>query len=102
MPDETILEEAARLTSNVRRGDYGHPLDHHSRTAEMVTALIRHKLKDGETFTARDWERAIIVDKLARDVNKPKRDNETDIAGYARCMELARLEEQRRAQEEEK
>jgi hypothetical protein len=90
--DETILEEAIRLTSGDRGADYGHPLDHHSRTAAIVTALISHKLKDGESFTARDWQRSIIADKLSRDVNKPKRDTEVDIAGYARTMEMARTE----------
>lgn len=98
----TILEEAIQLTSHDRADDYGHPLDHHQRTAGMITSLIQHKLKPGEEITYRDWERFIICDKLARDENKPKRDNETDIAGYARTMEMAREEEEARANPQEK
>jgi len=36
---EGILDEAARLTSGARHGDYGHPADDFARTARMV---VRH------------------------------------------------------------
>lgn len=42
-------------------------------------------------FTDRDVSMMMILVKVARDANKPKRDNLVDIAGYARCAE--RLEE---------
>lgn len=94
---QTILEEAIRLTSQDRNQDYGHPLDHHTATAVVIDALLRRAGWSGPPLTARDWQRFIIADKLVRDTERPKRDNEVDIAGYARTMEMAREELERRA-----
>lgn len=78
---ETILDEAARITSGDRNGDYGHPADHWERTIGMVNALF------GASFETRDWGKMMQLDKIARDQHKPKRDNLVDVCGYARCME---------------
>ena len=93
---ESILEEAQRLTSGDRQSDYGHPIDDWTRTAELWTALLRHKLKPGESITWADGMRCMIAVKLSRDVHSMSRDNMTDTAGYARCRQEAAEEAERR------
>ena len=83
---ETILKEAIEVTQD-REKKYGHPKDHFARTAAMITGMLKGKLKDGCEITPRDWAKMIICDKVSRDMQEPQRDNEVDIAGYARTME---------------
>ncbi len=99
MSTETILEEAIRLTSGRRNEDYGNPLDDYMRTAELWTALLRHKLKPGETIEWDDAIRCMCAVKLSRDVNRRKRDNMADLAGYAHCRQWAEDEETMRLNE---
>lgn len=94
--DETILEEASRLTSGSRNKDYGHPLDDYLRTAALWTALLSHKLKPGEEITYQDAIRCMCAVKLSRDCHAPKRDNMVDLAGYAHCRQWSEEEEKRR------
>ena len=91
---ENILEEALRLTSVDRHIDYGHPLDDYTKTAELWSALLRHKLKVDIEWP--DVIRCMVAVKLSRDVHLMKRDNMVDLAGYARCRQEALEEEQRR------
>jgi len=93
---ETILEEAQRLTSGDRNRDYGCALDDYMRTAEIWTALLRHKLKPGESIQWDDAIRCMIGVKLSRDVHSMSRENMVDTAGYAICRFEALKEERRR------
>ncbi len=93
---ETILEEAQRLVTGDRGEAYGHPYDDYGRTAAIWTALLADKLLPGAEITPQDAIRCMIAVKLSRDVNAPKRDNRTDIAGYALCLQMADEEEARR------
>lgn len=77
-----ILEEAAQITSVDRHQDYGHPFEDFTRTAQLWSALL------GTTVTARQVGLCMIAVKLSRQVNKGKRDNLVDIAGYARTIEM--------------
>lgn len=78
--DESILQEAHRLTHGPRQADYGHPLDDYTRTAALVSALLAHKLK--EPLTPDEMSLAMVCVKLSRQVNAKKRDNTVDGAGY--------------------
>ena len=70
---------------DARRGKYGPPAAHFSRTAAMVNAAF------GTSFTASDWALIMILDKIARQRGPgPMSDNAVDIAGYAACHEEAR------------
>lgn len=78
---ESILQEAQRLTHGPRGADYGPPLDDYNRTAALVSTLLQHKLK--EPISAHEMALAMCCVKLSREMNAPKRDNMTDLAGYA-------------------
>lgn len=78
---ETILEEAQRLVYGERNADYGHPRDDFARSAAMWSALLGH------TITPHQVAMCMVAVKLSREVNRPKRDNRTDGAGYFACLE---------------
>lgn len=78
---ESILQEAHRLTHGSRNADYGHPLDDYTRTAALVSALLAHKLTSA--ITPAEMSLAMCCVKLSRQIHAPKRDNLVDLAGYA-------------------
>jgi hypothetical protein len=86
--DESILDEAKRITTTVRHGDYGHPADDFTRTARMWSGILANKLRDGAQVTAMDVPLCMIAVKLARQAHRHKRDNLVDIAGYARTAAM--------------
>jgi hypothetical protein len=94
---ESILEEAQRLTHGPRGHDYGPPLDDYTRTASMVSSLLAHKLK--EPLTAHETALIMCCVKLSREMNSPKRDNMTDLAGYAWVAQECKDETLRRNKE---
>lgn len=81
-PEEDILLEALRLTSGDRQDQYGPPDADFARTAKMWSAL------KGIEFEPRDVAMFMICLKLSRETHQRKRDNATDIAGYARCLHI--------------
>ena len=89
---ETILEEAARLTSQERHLDYGHPKDDFKRQADMLNALgFRRIDTSGLVLPLQSYDipDAMIAVKLSRRYQTPfKRDHLVDIAGYARTAEM--------------
>ncbi len=92
-PEETILDEAARLTSKDRQAIYGKPSLDFSRTAGMLTSLLSSKLKDGEKITSLDIPLIMVCVKLSRLVQSPEhRDSLVDICGYANTYKMV-LEE---------
>lgn len=92
---ESILEEAHRLTHGPRQADYGHPLDDYTRTAALVSAMLAHKLK--EPLSAHDAALIQVCVKLSREINRPKRDNAVDGAGYFWVAHACLEEADRRA-----
>ncbi len=87
--EETILDEAARLTSKDRQAIYGKPSLDFSRTAGMLTSLLSSKLRDGEHITALDIPLIMVCVKLSRLVQSPEhRDSLVDICGYANTYQM--------------
>lgn len=87
---ETILEEAGRLTSGDRREAYDHPYENFERIAALWRAYLKAKGCGHVTIDREDVARMNILQKIARDVFSPRRDNIVDVAGYARTLELIR------------
>lgn len=87
---ESALEEAYRLVHASRGDDYGHPYDDFVKTATMWTGLFYHKLKDPVKNPIRPEEvpLGMVCVKLSREVNKPKRDNRADGAGYFETCDM--------------
>lgn len=77
-----ILEEANKLTSKDRQKAYGHPYHDFNRTAIFWSEILKARV------TAPQVALCMIAVKLSREVNAHKRDNLTDIAGYARTLEM--------------
>jgi hypothetical protein len=78
---ETVLDEAARITSTDRQAIYGPPEENHKRTAELWSAYL------GATITARQVCWLNVLQKASRDVHSPHRDALVDSCGYLRNAE---------------
>lgn len=89
--DETVLQEADRLVATDRQSAYGHPLDDFTRTGRMWGAILGTDDVPPETVAL-----CMVAVKLSREVNHHKRDNLTDMAGYAKCASLVHAERERR------
>lgn len=89
---ESILQEAQRLTGGDRNADYGHPLDDFGKVTGMAIALWGRGPQTPE-------EHAIymVLVKIAREVNRPKRDNRVDGCGYFQTLDMIIAERARRA-----
>jgi hypothetical protein len=85
---ESVAEEAHRLVLGDRGESYGHPIFDMTRSADMLTALLRSKLRPGARLEAEDIGQAMVCVKQSRHRNKPKRDNLTDTAGYALTLQM--------------
>jgi hypothetical protein len=72
-----LLADAGRIISGERDVTYGTPEDNQQRIADLWSVLF------GIEVTPRQACLALILVKVAREVNQPKRDNLVDIAGYA-------------------
>jgi hypothetical protein len=98
--EESVLEEAQRIVGGSRGSDYGHPFYDFGRTARFATVMLESKLKPGMTIQPEDIPLLMIAVKLSRQLNHPKRDNLTDIAGYT--LTAAMVEEKRGELENER
>ncbi len=72
-----ILEEANEVTSGDRQKAYGPPQECVEHIAAIASAISKKKV------TYKDVLVVLVSLKLAREMNKHKRDNLTDLAGYA-------------------
>lgn len=96
---QNILEEANGLINGDRQADYGHPIDDFSNTSSYWTTWLRSKgyLKDGVELGPEDIPPMMVLLKLSRESNRPKRDNKVDGVGYFGTWEMVEEEQARRA-----
>jgi hypothetical protein len=80
--DETCVQEAQRIVYSNRRADYGHPATDFKRTAALWSIILDSQVD------SRDVGLCMIALKMSRQLNKPKRDNLVDIAGYAETINM--------------
>ena len=79
---ESVTEEAQRITTRDRRDDYGHPYDDFGLVAALWSPLL------GVDVTREQVGLCMIQLKIAREAFRPKRDNRTDICGYANTLQM--------------
>ena len=79
---ESILEEAQRLVHGDRGEDYGHPINDFTRTGKIWSAIL------GINVSAEQVALCMVGVKISREVNKPKRDNRVDAAGYLETLDM--------------
>lgn len=86
----SVLDEASKLTSADRQKAYGHPRQHFTCTAALVTTYLHRRglLVAGAALDANDWAMLMVLDKTSRYTGQRKRDCLVDIAGYARTAEM--------------
>lgn len=92
---ETCLEEAQRLVYGDRGAAYGHPAEDYGATGAMFGALLHRWAKDSAAHEgdsplpvpARLACLLMVAVKASRESRVPKRDNRTDLAGYAECLQ---------------
>lgn len=91
-PRAEVLEEASRLITGDRNNSYGPPDQDFVRTAAMWQAM-GYRGPDGRDLRGSDVALLMIALKLSRATWQHKRDNFTDIAGYAGCGHEVSLHE---------
>jgi hypothetical protein len=92
---EDVLEEAMRITSHDRQGQYGHPRDHFSRTVAALNARFRTGKEPlfAREMTPQEWPLMVAIDKLCgrgEDTRDLPRDTLVDVPGYCRTTDMAR------------
>ena len=80
-PKTSILQEASEIVAGPRQVSYGPPEKCMAAIAALWSAYI------GKDITPADVAALNILQKLARERHRPKRDNRVDIAGYAEIMD---------------
>ena len=80
--EQTILEEANHLIYGPRQESYGHPAEDMGRTGRMWGAILGI-----DDVSAEKVALCMVAVKMSREVNRPKRDNRVDMAGYAGCVD---------------
>ena len=89
MDKESILDEAKRIGHGDRGENYGHPFEDFSRTAKIWSAIL------GIDVTPEQVALCMIGLKISREVNRPKRDNIVDGAGYFETLDMVKKERRR-------
>lgn len=93
---ESILQEAHRLTHGDRNDTYGHPYDDYTCTAAIATAILGDALT--RPISAHQMALIMCAVKLSRESRVSKRDNLVDLAGYAWVARMCHEEHTARTQ----
>lgn len=72
-----ILEEAIRMVGGPRMEDYGHPAENFTRWSNLCKAA-------GFDLEPTELSKIMLLLKVSRMLHKYKRDNNVDLAGYAK------------------
>jgi len=91
MTPEDIASYAARLVSDDRQNEYGHPLDNLDRAARIWSVILDNKV------SAEQVALCMVGMKIARQVHKPKPDTVVDIIGYALTLHMVEVERAKRS-----
>lgn len=83
LENESTLQEAQRLVHGDRGDDYGHPVEDFTRTGRMWGAILG--IPDVPPDRVGLCMAAL---KIGREVNRHKRDNLVDLAGYAETVAM--------------
>ena len=84
---ETVLQEAQRLVHGDRNAAYGHPRIDYKATGRMFGAILERWLgREIPDVPPRIAALMMVAVKVSREAGKHKRDNCTDMAGYAECV----------------
>ena len=79
---DSVLEEADHIVSVDRQKDYGHPYDDYTKVAKIASVIF------GIEATAEQCAMFMIGVKMSRQLNKHKRDNLVDMAGYVKVLDM--------------
>lgn len=79
---KTVLEEAQSIIHGPRREAYGHPKKNFGDIAKMWEVILRVPVTSAQVGLC------MIAQKMCRENNSHQRDNLTDIAGFAGCIDL--------------
>lgn len=78
----SVLEEADKIVSIDRQQDYGHPYDDYTKVAKIASVIFDKEV------TPEQCAMFMIGVKISRQLNKHKRDNLVDMAGYVKVLEM--------------
>lgn len=81
--EEQLLLDAIKTVTEDRQDQYGNPEDSLGTIARYWNAYLASKGHNDIQLSDADAGMLMILLKVAREANKPKRDNLLDIAGYA-------------------
>ena len=90
MTPEDIAAYAARLVSEDRQHEYGHPLDNLDRAARIWSVIL------DTSVSAEQVALCMVGMKIARQVHKAKPDTVVDVIGYALTLHMVEVERAKR------
>lgn len=87
------MTRALELVNGDRHNMYGHPFPKYTLLAQLFTVLLTDKLKPEAALTAADVVRLNLATKLGRLSMRWSQNDNDDLAGYARILEILEKDE---------